>query len=79
MTPSQAMVKNTLADDGENDGEQIGSAPLGCFSLFVACFFDSSCRPWSLARKAMTLMQSILCLSSNMSMGDQLLSGMIHN
>ncbi len=81
MTPSRAMVRDTLADDGDNDGEQIGSAPLGCFiqfSFFLSCVccFDS---PWSLASKAMTMMQSIMRLTINVTMGDQLLSGMIHN
>ena len=75
---------DTLADDGDNDVEQIGSALLGCFShvssflSYVFCF-DSSCRPCCLTSKAMTLMQSILCLSVNVTMGDQLFSRMIHN
>lgn len=28
-----AMVMDTLADDGDNDGEQVGSAPLGYIFL----------------------------------------------
>ena len=77
-------MRDALADDGDNDGEQIGSAPLGCFFQFpfflsCVCCFGSNCRPWSLASKAMIMMQSILRLTINLIMRDQLLFGMIHN
>ena len=38
MTASRTMVMDTLADDGDNDGEQVGSASRGCL-VFLFPFF----------------------------------------